>query len=155
MHILRCMGSKFCVKFQRCPLKFHTKIWTHTPQNMHFTVSCFCVWVTISLNCDVISLSETGPRSTYPYSSHTVIQLQNESTAQFEYRVPVEETHMKVRYLKHFQWNSPRVNSTAPHWWLVNIVSNNGSVPLSNKPLSVPMMAQFYVGIWHHWATMS
>ena len=25
MHILRCMGSKFCVKFQRCPLKFHTK----------------------------------------------------------------------------------------------------------------------------------
>ena len=37
MHILRCMGSKFCVKFQRCPLKFHTKFWTHTPQNMHFT----------------------------------------------------------------------------------------------------------------------
>ena len=25
MHILRCMGSKFCGKFQRCPLKFHTK----------------------------------------------------------------------------------------------------------------------------------
>ena len=25
IHILRCMGSKFCVKFQRCPLKFHTK----------------------------------------------------------------------------------------------------------------------------------
>ena len=24
IHILRCMGSKFCVKFQRCPLKFHT-----------------------------------------------------------------------------------------------------------------------------------
>ena len=37
MHILRCMGSKFCVKFQRCPLKFHTKFWTHTPQNVHFT----------------------------------------------------------------------------------------------------------------------
>ena len=37
VHILRCMGSKFCVKFQRCPLKFHTKLWTHTPQNMHFT----------------------------------------------------------------------------------------------------------------------
>ena len=36
MHILRCLGSKFCVKFQRCPLKFHTKFWTHTPQNMHF-----------------------------------------------------------------------------------------------------------------------
>ena len=37
MHILRCMGSKFCVKFQRCPLKFYTKFWTHTPQYMHFT----------------------------------------------------------------------------------------------------------------------
>ena len=37
MHILRCMGSKFCVKFQRCPLKFHTNFLTHTPQNMHFT----------------------------------------------------------------------------------------------------------------------
>ena len=37
MHILRCMDSKFCVKFQRSPLKFHTKFGTHTPQNMHFT----------------------------------------------------------------------------------------------------------------------
>ena len=36
IHILRCMGSKFCAKFQRCPLKFHKKIWTHTPQHMHF-----------------------------------------------------------------------------------------------------------------------
>ena len=59
------MGSKFCVKFQRVPLKFHTKFWTHTPQNMHSTVFYFCVWVTISLNCDVISLSETGPRSLF------------------------------------------------------------------------------------------
>ena len=37
------------------------KFWTHTPQSVHFTVMYFCVWVTISLNCDVISLSETGP----------------------------------------------------------------------------------------------
>ena len=36
-HILLCMGSKFCVKFQRCPLKLHTEFWTHTPQNVHFT----------------------------------------------------------------------------------------------------------------------
>ena len=34
--ILRYMGSKFCAKFQLCPLKFHTKFWTHTPQNVHF-----------------------------------------------------------------------------------------------------------------------
>ena len=65
MHILRCMGSKFCVKFQRAPLKFHTKLWTHTPQNMYSTVLYFCVWVMISLNCDVISISETGPRSAW------------------------------------------------------------------------------------------
>ena len=29
VHILRCMGPQFCVKFQRCSLKFHTKFWTH------------------------------------------------------------------------------------------------------------------------------
>ena len=71
MHILRCMGSKFCVKFQRAPLKFHTKFWTHTPQNVHFTVFTFCVWVAISLNCDVISLSETGPRCPLSHSAST------------------------------------------------------------------------------------
>ena len=57
------MGSKVCVKFQRASLKFHTKFWTHTPQNRHFTVFYFCAWVTISLNCDVISPSETDRRS--------------------------------------------------------------------------------------------
>ena len=30
-------GQNFCVKFQICPLKFHTKCWTHTSQNMHLT----------------------------------------------------------------------------------------------------------------------
>ena len=63
MHILQCMCSKFCVKFQRTTLKFHPKFWTHAPQNMHFTVLYFCVWVTTSLNCDVISLGETDPWS--------------------------------------------------------------------------------------------
>ena len=43
MHILRCMCSKFCVKFQRCPMKFHTKFWTHTPQNMHCIFCGVCV----------------------------------------------------------------------------------------------------------------
>ena len=45
MHILRCMGSKFCVQFQSAHLKFRTKCWTHTPQNMHFTVFYFCLFV--------------------------------------------------------------------------------------------------------------
>ena len=57
MHILPGMGSKFCA----CPLKLHTKFWTHTPQNMDFIV--FYFWVTIFFNCDAISLSETGPWS--------------------------------------------------------------------------------------------
>ena len=38
MEILQCMCSKFFVKFHRCPLKFHTKFWTHTLQNMIFTM---------------------------------------------------------------------------------------------------------------------
>ena len=33
----------------------------HRAQNMHFTALYFCLSITISLNCDVISLSETGP----------------------------------------------------------------------------------------------
>ena len=41
---------------------FTQHFWTHAPQNMHFTVLYFCVWVTISLNYDIIRLSETGPR---------------------------------------------------------------------------------------------
>ena len=32
MHVLLCMGSKFCVKFQRFSLKFHAKFWSHTSQ---------------------------------------------------------------------------------------------------------------------------
>ena len=56
MYILRYMGSKSCVEFQRVPLKFHTKFWTHTPQNVHFTDFYICLWFTIFLDCDVISL---------------------------------------------------------------------------------------------------
>ena len=63
MLIWQCMGSKFCVKFQWAPLKFHTKFGTHLLQNVNFTDLNFCVWLTISLNCDATSLSETGPRA--------------------------------------------------------------------------------------------
>ena len=37
IYILRCVASKCSVKFQRCTLKFHKKIWTHTHQKLHFT----------------------------------------------------------------------------------------------------------------------
>ena len=30
-------GFKISVKFYRIPSKFRTKVWIHTPQNMHFT----------------------------------------------------------------------------------------------------------------------
>ena len=61
MHILRGIGTTFCVKFQRARLKFHTKFWTNTSQNMHFTDFNVSVWLMMSFNCDVISLSEKGP----------------------------------------------------------------------------------------------
>ena len=57
------------MKFQRAPLKFHTKFGTYTLQNVHFTDLNGCLWFTISLNCDVISVSETGPG--WPYSATT------------------------------------------------------------------------------------
>ena len=37
------MGLKFCVKFQRAPLKFRTKFLIHTLQKMHFTVFFYVV----------------------------------------------------------------------------------------------------------------
>ena len=41
------------------------------------------------------------------------------------------------------------------HLWEVNIGSGKGLVLLGNKPLPVPMLAEIYVTIWHHQATMS
>ena len=37
----------------------------------------------------------------------------------------------------------------------VNIGSGNGLVPLGNKPLPEPMLAQIYVAKWRHKALMS
>ena len=63
MHILRCMGSKLCVQFQRTNLKFHIKIWKPYTAKYSFTDSIYRVWLTKSLTCDVIRLSEPGPRA--------------------------------------------------------------------------------------------
>ena len=55
--------------------------------------------------------------------------------------------------LDHFHWNCPHMNATRPHWWLVNIGSGNGLVPIGTKPLPEPMLTKFY-GItqlqWFH-----
>ena len=67
MNILRCMGSKFCMKFQRCPLKFHTKFWTHTPQNMHLRV--FKNW----RNYDISKVMASSISEAGVYSIWTVL----------------------------------------------------------------------------------
>ena len=36
MHIFQCMDKKFCVEFQREPLKFHRKYLTHTLKDTIF-----------------------------------------------------------------------------------------------------------------------
>ena len=67
-HLVKCIfavyGFKILCEISKGTFDISHKLWTHTPQYVHFTVLYFCVWVTISLNCDVISLSETGPRMT-------------------------------------------------------------------------------------------
>ena len=73
MHILRCMGSKFSVKFQRCPLKFHTKFWTHTPQNMHFMRCKKFDHLWYLKSYDILSLSETAPRGSFNQHGLTLI----------------------------------------------------------------------------------
>ena len=110
MHILRCMGSKFCVKFQRAPLKFNTKFWTHTPQNMNFTVFYFCVWVTISLNCDVISLSETGPST--PRRLQLANSMLSDNRGTYFSRI---STHIDI---------APATNHNKQHWILIIMQQN-------------------------------
>ena len=36
IYIFQCLGKIFCVEFQRYPLKFHTKYYTHTLEQMIF-----------------------------------------------------------------------------------------------------------------------
>ena len=67
--------SKYCLKFPRAPLKFYTKFWSHTQQNIHFAEFQFCVWFTITLICDVIRLSETVPLSVTLKSSLCIIEM--------------------------------------------------------------------------------
>ena len=47
--------------------------------------------------------------------------------------------------LQHLLWNCPKMNGHRPYWWQVNTGSSNGWVPSGNKPLSEPMLTQFYV----------
>ena len=64
------------------------------------------------------------------------------------------ETHSKDNILS--------ISCEIAHRWMckvslmiINIGSGNGLVLSSNKPLPDPMLAQLYVPIWHHQATVS
>ena len=46
-HIFQCTGKIFCVEFQRVPLKFHTKYFTHTLKYVDF----IHIWKFKSHNC--------------------------------------------------------------------------------------------------------
>ena len=66
------MGSKFCMQFQRAPLRFHTKFWTHTSQHMHFTDFIFLCDLRC-LGLVVISFSDTTPW--WPYMRAIELKL--------------------------------------------------------------------------------
>ena len=109
MHILRCMGSKFL---------------THIPQNKHFAVFYFCVWVTISLNCDVISLSETGPRM-YLTNHNGLLYM----SRQCYFRDVCKITSWSAEYVM--------FKSTTK----LHSISNSVGIPLVGRP---PDLAQFW-----------
>ena len=68
-HILRFVGSKFCVKFERRPLKVHKKIWTQTAQNVHFTRCSKCyIYITV-MTPQVLVRRAPGPLLTSPPAS--------------------------------------------------------------------------------------
>ena len=49
----------------------------------------------------------------------------------------------------------PQVNVKRPHWWWVNIASNNDFVPSGKKQLPDPKLTKLYDAIWRHQATMN
>ena len=51
-------GFQILCEMSKAPLKFPKNV-ERTPQNLHIIYFNFCVWFTISLNWDVISLSKT------------------------------------------------------------------------------------------------
>ena len=76
----RCMTSKFCAKFQRVPLRFHTKFWTNTPQNIHFADFYVCVWFTMYLKKSSRTAAQgytVGYRAPYVHSSEFQFLFKN------------------------------------------------------------------------------
>ena len=58
-------------------------------------------------------------------------------------------------WLRYLLWNCSQMNITEPHWWWINIGSDNGLVPSGNKPIHEPMLTQVFIALWYHQATVS
>ena len=56
------------------------------------------------------------------------------------------QTCIKDRYIEHSPCNCPEVNTTIPHWWLVNIVLGDGLVQSGSKPLPEQILTNFCDG---------
>ena len=59
-------GLKILCEISKGTFEISHKIFNPYIENMHLIVFYFCVWFMISSNCDVISLSQTGPWSAQP-----------------------------------------------------------------------------------------
>ena len=141
MHIFAVYGFRILCEFQRAPLKFHTKFWSHTPQNMHFTVLYFCVWVTVSLNCDVISFSEMGPREAKALPRHDVIILKTMLYIIYcDSSIYLKQAMNIIKYSRKIQAYHPealaRLQAMKPRWchcsaitsWFASIFSTSHEI---------------------------
>ena len=45
------------------------------------------------------------------------------------------------------------MNATRPHWWVVNIGSDNDLVSSGDKPFPGPMLTKIYDELWFYFAT--
>ena len=105
-------------------LKFHTQFWTHALQNMYFTVFYLCVWVTVSLNCDIISLSETGPWS--PYCANLMAGTVLTKLEIFSQKYQWPSTALNSNMLTGFERlkNTLMRSSTSTHFNMINSFSD-------------------------------
>ena len=161
MHILWCLDSKLCGKFQRCPLKFNAKFWTHAQQNMHFGLDCNCLMMTHVLkgilavfilrgvkkltNYDILSLSEKGPWHDCvcgvryaDISGNNIGDINSLAPRRCSWHKS-KINHLKIiriNIVQNFMWNYPQVNFARHHWWLINLGSSNCLVPSGNTTIN-------------------
>ena len=93
IRVLGCLGALFNMKFLTAPPISCTKFWTHTPHTIYCADFRSCVWFTVSLNSDVMSLNTAGPwthllaLTAYFHIFHTIRHL-HINTTQYYTNVP-------------------------------------------------------------------